>query len=106
MRAVAGFLFIAALSAAATLGPNVEVMRLPVGGLQPQIAADGRGGLHMVYLTGDPGTADVVYSKWSGAGVSPAMSGNAQKGSAIAEGTIRRVQPSIGKNDRGHEGWN
>jgi hypothetical protein len=41
--------------------PEVAVMRVPEGGCQPQVVVDQKGVLHLIYLKGDPGSADIYY---------------------------------------------
>lgn len=48
----------------------MEVLRIPSGGVQPEIAVDKAGVAHMVYLAGDPAPADVFYVRTSDRGPS------------------------------------
>jgi hypothetical protein len=82
--------------------PRVSLERLPEGGLQPQVAVDDQGSLHLLYYTGDPRNGDVFYVRAS----SPAIRVNSQPGSAIAAGTIRGAQLALGKGGRAHVAWN
>jgi hypothetical protein len=86
---------------------NVRFCRVPGNGIQPQIAIDSRGTLHIVYYTGDPYHGDLHYgrSEDGGASFSPAIPVN-QGGSAIAAGTIRGAQLALGKSGRVHVAWN
>ena len=86
---------------------RVHLHRLPDGGIQPQIAADGVGTLHVLYYSGDPRHGDVFYSRSrnGGATFSSPLQVNAG-GSAIAAGTIRGAQMSLGKGGRVHVAWN
>ncbi len=43
--------------------PRIELLRVPEGGLQPQVAVDARGTVHLVYLKGDPAACDVFYTR-------------------------------------------
>jgi len=81
---------------------RVSIQRLPEGGLQPQVAVDDQGNLHLVYYTGDPHNGDVFYVR---AGT-PAIRVNSEPGSAIAAGTIRGAQIALGKAARVHVAWN
>ena len=38
---------------------DVTLIRVPDGGIQPQVAVDSEGVLHLIYLKGDPGSADI-----------------------------------------------
>jgi hypothetical protein len=101
-------LLLPAFTAFATVlaSATVSVERLPESGLQPQaIAIDGS--THLIYLTGDPKAADIVYRKRINQGDwSVPMRVNSQTGSAIAIGTIRGPQMAIGRSGRVHVVWN
>src|SRR6266850_1237318 len=87
---------------------HVRLLRVPDGGLQPQMTIDERGMLHLVYYTGDAHGGDLFYVRSSnfGANFSPALRVNSQHGSAVAAGTIRGAQIALGKNGRLHVAWN
>jgi len=93
----------AALVRRAWGGERVRVIPVPAGGLQPQAVVDERGGLHLIYFSGDPKGGDVWYQ--SAESVRPVRA-NSQRGSAIAVGTIRGAQLALGKNGRVHVAWN
>ncbi len=86
----------------------VQLMRVPDGGIQPQVATDATGVVHLVYLKGDAKAADVFYAKKEPgqSSFSPSLRVNSQPGSAIAIGTIRGAQIAVGKNGRVHVAWN
>jgi hypothetical protein len=86
---------------------RVRLYRVPNGGIQPQVALDDRGTLHLVYYTGDAHHGDLLYtrSKDGGASFSTALRVN-NGGTAIAAGTIRGAQLALGKAGRVHVGWN
>jgi hypothetical protein len=88
--------------------PKVAVLRVPNHGIQPQVAVDGQGVVHMIYFRGDPAHGDVFYVR-SVKGKEPFSSPiqvNSTSGSAIAIGNIRGPQMAIGKNGRVHVAWN
>jgi hypothetical protein len=87
---------------------RVRIGRVPEGGLQPQVAMDGAGVLHMVYFTGDPHQGDLFYVKSADGGTtfSRAVPVNSQAGSAIAVGTIRGAQLALGEAGHVHVAWN
>jgi hypothetical protein len=89
-------------------GPDVELARVPDGGIQPEIAVDARGLAHMVYLAGEPGASNVFYVRSSDGGhtFSRPVRVNSQDGSAIAMGTIRGAQIAVGRDSRVHVVWN
>ncbi len=98
----------AALARAAGSGQDhVNVVSLPAGGIQPQIAVSG-GVVHLIYYTGDSHHGDLFYARSDNFGrtFSPALRVNSQPGSAIAAGAIRGAQISLGKDNRVHVAWN
>ncbi len=92
---------------AGAAGPSVVTMRVPDGGIQPQIAIFG-GVAHLVYLKGPERGCDVFYTRSTDAGQSwaPAIRVNSEPGSAIAVGTIRGARIAIGRDAHVHVLWN
>lgn len=88
--------------------PQVDVVRVPGGGIQPDVAVDANGVLHMVYLAGPPAGADIFYthSRDGGRTFAARVRVNSQPGSAIAMGTIRGAQLALGRDGRVHVVWN
>lgn len=88
-------------------GERVRLLRVPEGGLQPQVVTDDRGDLHLIYYGGDAHHGNLFYVRSSdhGATFSPAIPVN-RPGSAIAAGTIRGAQLALGKAGRVHVAWN
>jgi hypothetical protein len=85
----------------------VTLTRVPDGGIQPQSAVDSKGVLHLIYLKGDPGSADIYYvlkppgeTKFS-----EPIRVNSKPGSAMAIGSVRGPQLAIGRNGRVHVAW-
>lgn len=95
---------------AAEIGPSgkVAVVRVPDGGIQPQVAVDEKGVVHMLYYKGDPGHGDIYYvrSRDGGATFSAPVRVNSEPGSAVAAGNIRGARIALGRNDRVHVAWN
>ena len=87
---------------------GVRLMRVPGGGVQPQVATDAAGVVHLIFLQGDPAAADIFYARLSPGQerFSSPLRVNSQAGSAIAIGTIRGPQMALGKNGRVHVAWN
>ena len=85
----------------------VVLMRVPDGGLQPQLAVDAQGTVHLVYFKGEAANGDVMYARLSedGAALSPTIRVNSQAGSAIATGNIRGAHLALGKSGRVHVSW-
>ncbi len=88
--------------------PVVKTIRVPGGGIQPQVATDPRGRVHVIYFTGDASHGDLFYvhSEDGGSTFSPPIRVNSQEGSAIAAGNIRGARIAIGRNGRIHVAWN
>lgn len=87
----------------------VKTVRVPEGGLQPQVVVDSAAGVvHLVYFKGDPAHGDLFYvrSVDDGATFSRPIRVNSQPGSAIAIGTIRGAQVGPGRAGRVHVAWN
>jgi hypothetical protein len=87
---------------------RINVFRAPAGGLQPQVAIDDEGALHLIYYKGESGHGDVFYVRSNNGGrtFSATLRVNSQPGSAIAAGTIRGAQLALGKAGRVHVAWN
>jgi len=101
-----GLVFFAATAAEGAAG--VSTMRTPEGGIQPQVAVDDAGTVHLIFYKGDERGGNVFYARQrvSEKGFSKAIQVNSQPGSAIAMGTIRGPQIAVGRNGRVHVAWN
>ena len=101
-------LSLSALAAETDHSRKVTLMRVPGGGIQPQIAMDAKGAIHLLFYNGDPQHGDLYYarSKDGGATFSTRLRVNSVPGSAIAVGNIRGGHLAIGKNGRVHVAWN
>lgn len=94
-------------SAALFAAPSITVLRTPEGGIQPQAAKSADGTTHLIYLAGKPEAADVFYVRIGRDGKPSApIPVNQRRGLAIATGTIRGAQLSVGRNGRVHVVWN
>ncbi|HXG33114.1 MAG TPA: sialidase family protein [Bryobacteraceae bacterium] len=107
-KMVPAALAVALSLAGAAKGVTVRRVRVPEGGIQPQVVVDGRGTLHLIYYRGEARQGDVfyVYSRDGGASFSSPIRVNSQKGSAVAAGTIRGAQLAAGRGGRVHVVWN
>jgi hypothetical protein len=87
---------------------RVTLVRVSNGGIQPELAVDAAGVLHMVYFSGDPRAGNLYYVRSSdfGKSFSAPIQVNSQPDSAIATGTIRGAQLAVGRNGRVHVAWN
>ncbi|HSZ56510.1 MAG TPA: sialidase family protein [Tepidisphaeraceae bacterium] len=86
---------------------RVSIHRLPPGAVQPQVAVDNGGIVHLIYLAGDPAHSDIFYVRSGDHGVtwsSPSRV-NRQPGSAIALGTVRGPHLALGRNGYVHVAW-
>jgi hypothetical protein len=94
---------------AAAEGPKVRMMRVPEGGIQPQVAVDFKWNVHLLYYKGPEARGDLFYVKATDEGVGATWSTpirvNSQPGSAIAIGTIRGGHIAVGKDGRVHVAW-
>ena len=86
----------------------VVALRVPHGGIQPEVAPGRDGVIHLVYFAGTPGAGDLfhVSSADGGATFSGPVRVNSQPGSAIATGTIRGAQIAVAPDGRLHVAWN
>ena len=85
----------------------VERARVPEGGLQPQAVVGENGDLHLIYLKGEPSACDLYYTRREpGGSFSHPLRVNSEPGSAIALGTVRGPQISLGREGRVHVAWN
>jgi hypothetical protein len=87
--------------------PDISLVQVPHGGIQPQAVMDG-GTLHLLYFSGDPKGGDLFYVKSPdyGATWSAPLRVNSDPGTAMAIGTIRGGQMAMGRNGRIHVAWN
>ena len=87
--------------------PQVELLRTPDGGIQPQTAVDSRGVLHMIYFTGDAAAGNIEYvGRAPGSkAFSKPIRVNSQPGSALAVGTVRGPQMAVGQDGRVYVVW-
>jgi hypothetical protein len=98
---------IIAFSARVVAAERVIVHRLPAGAAQPQVVVDGRGAVHLIYLSGDPAQADIFYTRSTDQGTtwSEAIRVNSGRGSAIAIGTVRGPHLALGRDGIVHVAW-
>ena len=88
--------------------PTVHVIRTPSGGIQPQAAVDAGGTVHLVFYRGEPSHGDIYYTRRApkSESFSSPVRVNSQEGSAMAMGSIRGAQMTLGKAGRVHIVWN
>ncbi len=85
---------------------DVEVRRVPNGGIKPGIVADAGGALHMVWFSGEPAAGDAFYavSKDGGATWTKALRVNSQPGSVLGVSHTRGPRIALG-GGRAHVLW-
>src|SRR4051812_23649602 len=78
--------------------PEVRLVRVPNGGIQPETVVDNHGMLHLLYFSGEAGAGNLFYVRSTDYGktFSNPVRVNSQDGSAIATGTIRGGQVALG----------
>jgi hypothetical protein len=88
--------------------PKVTLQRVPDQGVQPQVAVESKGVVHLIYFKGAPAAGDIFYvhSEDGATTFSRPMRVNSQPGSAIAIGNIRGAHLAVGKDGRIHVAWN
>lgn len=85
---------------------DVELMKVPQGGIQPQAVVDEDGGVHLIYFKNEPASGDVFYTRRTPeGGWSEPLQVNSQPGSVIATGTVRGAHLAVGKDGRVHVAW-
>lgn len=88
-------------------GPTVELKRVPNGGIQPQVAVDENGTVHLVYFTGDPSQGDLFYTRSKdGESFSDSIRVNSVPGTAVAIGNIRGARIALGRHGNVYVVWN
>jgi hypothetical protein len=109
LRGLATLIILAVtITAAGAAEPSsIRLVRVPGGGIQPQVQTDERGRVHMIYFTGDPARGDVYYvrSDDGGSTFTTPLLVNSQPQSAIAIGTVRGPHLALGKKGRIHVAW-
>jgi hypothetical protein len=90
----------------AVAAPQVSLERTPEGGLQPQIAVESSGTVHLLYYSGDARAGNLFYTRGHNGPWEKPLRVNTRDGSAIAVGTIRGGQITLGAEGRVHVAWN
>lgn len=103
-----GVMFSAVIPSHGAPVPNVKIVRVPDGGIQPQVVTGKDGVVHVLYFKGEATRGDLFYARSGDEGVtfSAPIRVNSQDGSAVAAGTIRGGQIALGRNGRVHVAWN
>jgi hypothetical protein len=87
--------------------PSVAVVTLPGGAIQPQAVVDAKDVLHVVFFRGTPAGGDLYYVTMGSDGheLTQPVRVNSIDGSALATGSIRGAQVSLGRNGFIHVAW-
>jgi hypothetical protein len=85
----------------------VAVVALPDTAIQPQAVVDANDVVHMVFFSGKPAGGDLYYVKLSADGgrLSQPVRVNSIEGSALATGSVRGAQLSLGRSGIIHVAW-
>lgn len=102
-------------SVSVSAGPNparsaatsqaVLLARVPDGGIQPQVAVDAQGHVHLLYFKGHADSGDLYYTVASAGPFAKAIRVNSQSGSAMATGNMRGAHLAVGRNGLVHVAW-
>jgi len=102
MRTIVTMLLLIPLAHAA----DVTTLRVPDSGIQPQIAVDSSGAVHLLFFKGKAGAGDLYYARLGKDGrFGKSIRVNSQPGSAIAIGNVRGAHIATGKGGRIHVAW-
>lgn len=94
------------MHAGTVVTPKIELLRTPHNGIQPQVALDRKGVLHLIYFEGDASGGEIEYvQREPGKDFSPAIRVNSKPASAVAIGTVRGPQMAVGRNGRVYVVW-
>src|SRR3954453_3342863 len=87
--------------------PAVAVVPLADGAIQPQAVVDASDVIHVVFFSGQPAGGNLYYVKLAADGhrLSQPVRVNSIAGSALATGSVRGAQLSLGRNGFVHVAW-
>ena len=85
----------------------VSFERVPQQGIQPQVATDASGRVHLLYFKGDPMGGDIFYATKTANHdrYSEPLKVNSTPNSVLVAGTMRGPQLSLGRDGRAHVVW-
>lgn len=102
-------LTIALAAASVCEATEVEIMRAPNGGIQPQLAVGKAGKLHLIYFKGGKQEGDVFYVTRESGADSEAWSEpvrvNSEPGGARRNGAISHARLAVDDSGRAHVTW-
>ena len=97
-----------AMSAPAAVTPQqIQALRAPDGGIQPQAVIGDGGRIHLIYYKGEHRGGDVYYVHSDDAGktFSDPLRVNSRPVTAVAMGGVRGAHIALGRNGRVHIAW-
>jgi hypothetical protein len=112
-RRVTGALVLAAALAAygasrlpaAAAASRVDLVHLPAGAIQPQLAVDSKGVVHVVYSRGDPAHGRLFHATLDRRDAWSAPMPVNHAANALGAGAVRGAHVAIGRHDRVHVAW-
>jgi hypothetical protein len=101
------FLVVWLLLATCSIAADVSLRHLPDNGLEPDVAVDSAGRIHLIYFAGKAKAGDVLYrtSSDGGATFSDSTRVNSQADAACIIGAVRGPRLAIDASDRPHVIW-
>lgn len=86
---------------------EVSLVRVPDGGIQPQVTLGPDGVIHLIYFADTPAAGNIYYVSSADGGklFSKPIQVNSKPGSAVAMGNIRGAHVALGKEGRVHVAW-
>lgn len=108
LTAIASLIVVGGSASAAESEATVRLERTPEGGIQPQVLVGADATVHLIYFRGEPMAGDVYYCRRGSDAqtFSAPVRVNNEPASAVATGTIRGAQLTLGQSDRPHVAWN
>ena len=104
------FIGLALLTSSAMAAPSqVQILKVPNGGIQPQAVKDSKGTIHLIYFKGEKANAGNLFYVKQPPGsqyFSQPLRVNSIPNTSCAAGTVRGGQIAIGKGGRVHVVWN
>lgn len=92
----------------AAQAPAVRVVRAPEGAIQPRVARDAEGGIHLVTYSGEALGGELWYARSSDGGrtFGERLALTTPETRACAHGAVRGAQLALGRGGRVHVAWN
>ncbi len=95
------------LNSACCWATQIDILRTPSGGIQPQALVGNNGTIHLIYFNGEAGAGDLFYTQSKGNDLTWFKSRqiNQSPGAAMAIGSVRGAQLALGRDDWIHVAW-